>query len=72
MKAILEFNLPEEQVDFEAAAQGMQWKRVVWDFDQMLRNRLKYGKDCPSTSEALERVRAEFRQFIYDKGLVIE
>jgi hypothetical protein len=40
MKAILEFNLPEEEKDHLDAVNGTNWKLVVWDIDQLLRNYL--------------------------------
>ena len=43
MKAILEFNLPEEEEQFNVASKGMDWALIVWELDQNLRNKLKYG-----------------------------
>ena len=41
MKAILEFNLPEDQEQFDAANRGMDWALVAWETDQLLRKKLK-------------------------------
>ena len=30
MKAILEFNLPEDEEQFNTASKGMDWALVVW------------------------------------------
>ena len=45
MKAILEFNLPEDQADFELAAKGSDWYFVAWKMDQWLRQQYKYMPD---------------------------
>ena len=43
MKAILEFNLPEEQSEFERATKGGDTYLVLWDLDMILRNMVKHG-----------------------------
>ena len=42
MKAILEFNLPQEQEDFEDASNGWKWQHAMWQLDafQETRNEL--------------------------------
>ena len=45
MKAILEFNLPEEEEQFNAANKGMDWALLVWHIDQFIRNKIKYKQD---------------------------
>ena len=45
MKAILEFNLPEDQEQFEDASNGWKWSLLVWELDQHLRNETKYAPD---------------------------
>ena len=57
MKAILEFNLPEDKEEFDVASKGMDWSLVAWDIDQLLRDKLKYGKLLPNTRETLEEIR---------------
>ena len=42
MKAILEFILPDDKVEFEAATKSMDWAILAWDIDQYIRSRLKY------------------------------
>jgi len=42
MKAILEFNLPDDQSDFKKAVDGYKWALIAWDMDQYLRARMKY------------------------------
>ena len=43
MEAILKFNLPEEQPEFETAVNGWKWSLAAWELDQHLRSQLKYN-----------------------------
>ena len=43
MKAILEFNLPDDQEDFKMATNALSWYAVCWDLDQELRAKTKYA-----------------------------
>lgn len=43
MKAILEFNLPEEQSEFECAAQGANYRITLQNMASALRQKIKYG-----------------------------
>lgn len=45
MKAILEFNLPEDNQDFKLATKGSDWWHVCWEMDQWLRAQYKYMPD---------------------------
>ena len=45
MKAILEFNLPEDKQDFDLATKGSDWWNVCWEMDQWLRAQYKYMPD---------------------------
>ena len=72
MKAILEFNLPEDKIEFEAASKSMDWAIMAWDIDQYIRNRLKYQSeklDTSSAKEELEILRNELRDLMEVSGL---
>jgi hypothetical protein len=45
MKAILEFNLPDDQQDFEMASNAMKFWSVLYELDQDLRAKTKYASD---------------------------
>jgi len=45
MKAILEFNLPDDQSDFTLANNGINFWRVLYELDQELRAKTKYASD---------------------------
>lgn len=38
MKAILEFNLPEDQRDYDVVNQAQKVQSFLWDFSQQLRS----------------------------------
>ena len=72
MKAILEFNLPEEEEQFSAANKGMDWALLNWDIEQYIRNRLKYQTeklDTSSAQEELELLREKLYDIMAENGL---
>ena len=70
MKATIEFNLPEEEEQFNAANKGMDWALLTWDMDNILRDKLKYGKLLPNTRAELEEIRDTLNEMLVDKGLI--
>ena len=66
MKAILEFDLPEDKEEFEVASQAMDWALLVWHIDQFIRNKIKYEQD---REEVLQLVRNELTFQMEEKGL---
>ena len=54
MKAVLEFNLPEDKDDFELASHALKLYCAITDIDNVARDVLKYGKDA---TDALEEIR---------------
>ena len=45
MKAILEFNLPEDQEEYDMINNASKMYLSLWDIKQMLRSKLKYNPD---------------------------
>ena len=66
MKAILEFELPEEEEQFNAANKGMDWALLVLHIDQFIRNKIKYEQDRDGV---LQLVRNELNFQMEEKGL---
>ena len=66
MKATLEFNLPEDQEQFNTAAKAMDWALLAWDIDQFIRNKIKYEQDRDGV---LQLVRNELNFQMKEKGL---
>ena len=69
MKATIEFNLPEDEEQFNAANKGMDWALLAWDIDQLLRKKLKYGNLLPNTRAELEEIRDTLNEMVIDRGL---
>jgi hypothetical protein len=70
MKATLEFNLPEDQPEFNTALQGSDWKHVCWEMDQLLRKHIKYDDDLSEDARGiLEYVREEFNGFMIENNV---
>jgi|TARA_Y100001949_G_scaffold150335_1_gene135491 hypothetical protein len=72
MKAILEFDLPEDEEGFEVASKAMDWSILAWDIEQYIRNRLKYQSEKLETSSAkeeLEFLRNQLHEMMEENGL---
>ena len=69
MKAILEFNLPEDEEQFYTASKGMDWALCAWDIDQILRDKLKHGDLFPNTRAELEEIKTTLKGMLIDRGL---
>ena len=74
MKAILEFNLPEDKQDFDFATQGSDWWNVCWQMDQWLRGEMKHpsGDMSDDTYESLQKCREKLRELIDDSNLNLD
>ena len=71
MKATLEFNLPDDQQDFDLANSGMKFWSVLWELDQSLRAKTKYASDdLPQDKyDAYQEIRDELRELMSDNNL---
>ena len=72
MKAVLKFNLPEDQSEHRLALEGWKWKSVVIDIADKLRSALKYDDNLtPETNAYLDKFREELFRLIEDHGLTL-
>jgi len=69
MKAILEFNLPEENEEFETASNGWKYKSLLWDFDNYLRSKLKYENLNDNEYTVYEKTRDHLWSLVNDEKL---
>jgi hypothetical protein len=70
VKAVLKFNLPEEQSEHRLALDGWKWRSVVSDIADKLRSALKHDDDLtPETNACLEKLREEVFRLLEDHGL---
>jgi len=74
MKVTLEFELPDEQSDFDSAMNGYKWELAVWDMNQYLRSVIKYAPDETSEEvfKALDKVRDELFNILDNYNLEIK
>ncbi len=71
MKVELSFNLPEEEEEFRAAINGQKLRSITYDFDQWLRNQIKYEDLTDEEYQTLQKCRDRFTEMFYDEDLFI-
>jgi hypothetical protein len=70
MEAILKFNLPDDEEQFNVAAKSMDWALLAWDVDQIIRSLLKHHSGEYTTGDlALEHIQEEIHNLMEEKGL---
>lgn len=72
MKASLTYSIPEEEAEFRNALEGASLRQVIWQLDQRLRSRLKYGMLPAAEQTAYQQVRDELHQLISEHKVEIE
>ncbi len=74
MKAILEFNLPEDQDQYEMANDASKMYLALWDIKQLLRSKLKYNPDGLNTEqlEQWEIMQYEFYEILSKQNLNLQ
>lgn len=66
MKAIIEFSLPEEKHEHEIALKAMDYQLALSDFDEYLRNKIKYEPLKDDHRELCEEIRTVLHQLTED------
>lgn len=74
MKAVLEFQLPEDKDDFECASKANDLFLTIFDLDQFLRERIKYATDqVPQEAiQSLQEVRDHLYNLLEERRLSLE
>lgn len=72
MKAILEYNLPDDQHEYEVAVQSPKVQSFLWAFSQQLRSWRKYHHDFKDADDALDKIRDEFYRLINEHNINID
>jgi hypothetical protein len=74
MKAILEFNLPDDQQDFELASNAMKFWSVLYELDQDLRSKTKYASDDLSQDkyDAYQEVRDILHELMSNNNISLD
>jgi hypothetical protein len=70
MKAILEFELPEDKEQFDVATRGMDWALVVWDMDQIMHKKIKYAELSDDSRLVIEELRLTMSDMLINRGLL--
>jgi len=73
-EAILKFNLPEEQYDFEQAINAGKYRTVLWDLDQFLRSKTKYASDDATEEQiaAYYELRDELHKLMEEHNVTLD
>ena len=71
MRAILEFNLPEDAGEHMMALHGADWAFIVQHLAENMRSKLKYSEMKTETQQMLEEISAELYKEIKDMGLTL-
>lgn len=70
MKAVLEFNLPDERYLYTQANLAGEMAGVIWELDSFLRNGIKYGgntDEWKSTQDLAAHIRRTYLSNISEK-----
>ena len=60
MKAIIEFNLPDEEAEYYCATKGSAMLNVLWEMQAELRKLWKYEELNADEYQIVERIRETF------------
>ena len=71
MKAILEFNLPEEEAEFKQAANAGDMYCAIFEFSQYLRKKLKYEDLSEQEIKTYEEVKSEFLEIMDEHNVIL-
>lgn len=63
MKATLEFNLPDDDEDFQFAVKGRDSVLVIWEIEQFVRNKMDSDKVTRKEYKTLESI----LEYIYEQ-----
>jgi hypothetical protein len=72
MKAIIEFDLPEDEREYALINQANGMQSFLWDFSQQLRSWYKYHHDFKDADDALDKIREEFYRLLNEHEVNID
>lgn len=68
-KAILEFNLPDDSHEFNAATKAIDFWLILMDIKDSYRTKLKYGNYTEDQQKLLEELQDEFYMMFENHGI---
>lgn len=72
MRAIFEFDLPEDQNEFQLMNQARKVQSFLWDFNEQLRSWYKYGHPFKDTDDALHEIREQWYRLMNEHGVDLD
>jgi hypothetical protein len=71
MTATLAFSLPEENEEHLNALQGWEWKLVVIEIHDQLRNYSKHGHSFKDADQCIDELRVVLNTLLEERGLLL-
>jgi hypothetical protein len=72
MKAILEFDLPEDYHEYKMANKANDMHSVLWDFNQWLRSKIKYHELSDEKYETLQECGDKLYELLTDHQIELQ
>lgn len=74
MKAILEFNLPDDEQEYNLANNAMNFWNVLWELDQELRANTKYAPDDMTDDDydAYQKIRETLNELMIENNVSLD
>ena len=74
MKATLEFNLPDDEQEYNLANNAMNFWNVLWELDQELRAKTKYAPDDMTDDDydAYQKIRETLHELMKDNNVSLD
>jgi acyl carrier protein len=69
MKATLEFNLPEDQNDYDLYKDAFEFFKVIWELNQELRKKIKYEELSEEEYNVYEKINEFVAELINEYGI---
>lgn len=71
-KVTFEFQLPDEENEYEIMSQSTKMLRCLWDISESLRAWEKYGHTFTDADDAVAKIREDFYNTINNYGVNID
>lgn len=68
-KVTIQFDCPEENDELMTALQGVDYKILLGDIAQLLRNAQKYGHEFKTADDVIEHLRAIIREGCIERNI---
>lgn len=72
MKAIIEYNLPDDELEFKVASNAHGWWSVIYDLDQHLRSKTKWSEMTQEQYDVYENVREQLYNLMQENKVSLD